>query len=191
MRVLVVEDHTMIREALVRLIECEIEGSQTMAAGTATEARKHLGWADRMVLDLSLPDLHGLRFLEQVRQERPELPVIVLTAFDEAAFRSRAAEMGVRIFLSKSDTTACLIAALLDPGVGEPARGSALEKLSPTEREVLLLLGQGYSNVEVARRLGIDDKTVYTHRRHLMFKLGLGGAQELLRYATLYYTSLD
>ncbi len=190
MRVLVVEDHTMIREALVRLIECEIEGSQTRAAGTATEARKHLGWAERMVLDLSLPDLHGLRFLEQVRREYRELPVIVLTAFDEAAFRNRAAELGASAFLSKSDASERLVEALRHPQ-GEPVAGCALEALSPTEREVLMLLGQGYSNPEVARRLDIDQKTVYTHRRHLMFKLGLAGAQELLRYATLYYASLD
>jgi len=191
MKVLVVEDHAMIREALVRLIECEIEGSQTRAAGTATEARRHLDWAERMVLDLSLPDLHGLRFLEQVRRERPDLPVIVLTAFDEAAFRSRAAELGVSAFLSKGDAASCLVAALLNPGGGGARAESALEALSPTEREVLLLLGQGYSNIEVARKLAIDEKTVYTHRRHLMFKLGLSGAQELLRYATLYYASLD
>jgi DNA-binding NarL/FixJ family response regulator len=181
----------MIREALVRLIECEIEGSRTRAAGTATEARKHLGWAERMVLDLSLPDLHGLRFLEQVRREYRDLPVIVLTAFDEAAFRNRAAELGVSDFLSKSDASERLVEALRRPGGGEVPGGSALEALSPTEREVLMLLGQGYSNPEVARQLAIDQKTVYTQRRHLMFKLGLVGAQELLRYATLYYAGFD
>jgi len=191
MRVLVVEDHAMIREALVRLIECELEGSQTRAAGTATEARKHLNWADRVVLDLSLPDLHGLRFLEQIRQVRANLPVIVLTAFDEAAFRSRAFELGVCTFLSKGDAATDLVAALREPTISNAREENALETLSPTEREVLLLLGQGHSNAEVAKRLAIDEKTVYTHRRHLMFKLGLGGAQELLRYATLYYASLD
>ena len=191
MRVLVVEDHAMIREALVRLIECEVEGSQTVAVGTATEARKHLPWAERLVLDLSLPDLHGMRFLEQVRREYPELPVIVLTAFDEVAFRSRAAELGASAFLSKGDAAARLVAALQDPAAAEPGSQNALETLSPTEREVLLLLGQGCSNAEVAEKLAIDEKTVYTHRRHLMFKLGLSGAQELLRYATLYYAGLD
>jgi len=193
MRVLVVEDHTMVREALLRLIECELESCETRAAGTATEARKHLDWADRMVLDLSLPDLHGLRFLEQVRDRRPDLPVVVLTAFDEPAFRSRASELGVGAFLSKGEESTRLVSALRQPPT-EPAReeaGSGLEPLSPTEREVLLLLGQGFSNQEVAARLAIDEKTVYTHRRHLMFKLGLSGAQELLRYATLYYAGLD
>jgi len=190
MRILLVEDHAMVREALARLIECELEGAEVKGVGTATEARGYLDWAERLLLDLSLPDLHGLRFLEEVRRDAPELPVVVLTAFDEAAFRGRAAELGVRAFLSKGDAATDLIAALdLDEDCTEG--GSELERLSPAEREVLLLLGQGCSNGEVARQMRIDEKTVYSHRRHLMFKLGLEGAQELLRYATLYYAGLD
>ncbi|WP_457636593.1 response regulator transcription factor [Oceanithermus sp.] len=191
MKVLVVEDHVMVREALVRLIQCEIEDSQIREASTATEARRYLPWAERVVLDLSLPDLHDLKFLEQIRREYAALPVVVLTAFDEAAFRKRAAELGVSAFLSKEDASRELIAALREPDAGEVRVGGALEALSPTEREVLLLLGQGCSNREVADKLAMDDKTVYSHRRHLMFKLGLDGAQELLRYATLYYAGLD
>jgi len=191
MKVLVVEDHAMIREALVHLIKREIDSSQIIAVGTATEAQKHLHWAERLVLDLSLPDLHGLRFMARVRQEQPRLPIIILTAFDEPAFRRRAAELGASAFLSKDNAAADLVASLCNPILNKNKNGYLLEILSPTERQVLLLLGQGYSNVEAAQKLAIDEKTVYTHRRHLMFKLGLSGAQELLRYATLYYASLD
>jgi len=180
----------MVREALAGLIEDELEEAEVKGVGTATEARGYLNWAERLLLDLSLPDLHGLRFLEQIRRDVPELPVVVLTAFDEAAFRSRAAELGVRAFLFKGEDAAELVAALRLDG-DRTGDGSGLERLSPTEREVLLLLGQGYSNSEVARQLQMDEKTVYSHRRHLMFKLGLEGAQELLRYATLYYAGLD
>ncbi len=192
MKILVVEDHAMVREGLVRIIEGAIPGAEIRAVGTATEAKGHLDWAERVLLDLSLPDQHGLRFLEEVGQSHPDLPVIILTAYDEPAFRTRAAEAGAAAFLSKNEPPEVLTAALADlsapPDAGVHPR---LERLSPTERQVLALFGQGLSNAEVARHLGIEEKTVYTHRRHLMFKLGLRSAQDLLRFATLYHAGLD
>lgn len=192
MKILVVEDHAMVREGLVRIIEGALPDAEIRAVGTATEAKGHLDWAERVLLDLSLPDQHGLRFLEEVGQTHPDLPVIILTAYDEPAFRTRAAEAGAAAFLSKNEPPEVLAAALADlsapPDTGAHPR---LERLSPTERQVLALFGQGLSNAEVARQLGIEEKTVYTHRRHLMFKLGLRSAQDLLRFATLYHAGLD
>ncbi|HGY09674.1 MAG TPA: response regulator transcription factor [Oceanithermus profundus] len=192
MKILVVEDHAMVREGLVRIIGEALPEAEVLAVGTATEARSHLDWAERVLLDLSLPDQHGLKFLEEVGQSHPDLPVVILTAYDEPAFRTRAAELGAAAFLSKNEAPEILAAALADlsspPDAGTHPR---LERLSPTERQVLALFGQGLSNAEVARQLGIEEKTVYTHRRHLMFKLGLRSAQDLLRFATLYHADLD
>ena len=191
MKILVVEDHAMVREGLVRIIGEALPEAEVLAVGTATEARSHLDWAERVLLDLSLPDQHGLKFLEEVGQSHPDLPVVILTAYDEPAFRTRAAELGAAAFLSKNEAPEILAAALADlsspPDAGTHPR---LERLSPTERQVLALFGQGLSNAEVARQLGIEEKTVYTHRRHLMFKLGLRSAQDLLRFATLYHADL-
>ncbi|WP_287409386.1 response regulator transcription factor, partial [Oceanithermus sp.] len=94
MKILVVEDHAMVREGLVRIIEGALPDADVRAVGTATEAKQHLDWAERVLLDLSLPDQHGLRFLEEIGVSHPDLPVIILTAYDEPAFRTRASEVG-------------------------------------------------------------------------------------------------
>lgn len=192
MNVLVVEDHQLVREGLVRLLCDALPGSEVRVAATAKEADPHLGWAERLLLDLSLPDTHGLRMLSEVNERFPDLPVIILTAHDETAFRVRARELGAAAFLSKNDSSEALIHALAelsgpDDGGGVPR----MEKLSPTEREVISLLGEGLINAQIAEKLGIEEKTVYTHRRHLMYKLGLENAQALLRFATLYYMSSE
>ncbi len=192
MKILIVDEHLMFRQGLAALLSRELAEVELRHAGTATEARRRLGWAERVTLGLSLPDQHGLRFLREIRPDYPELPVIVLTAFDEKAFRRRAAELGAAAFICKRQPFAEVLAALLHPqGCGEAADWSGLEPLSEAEREVLLLLGQGLANSEVAERLGIRLKTVYSYRRQLLLKLALPGASCLLRYAALYYSSLN
>ena len=187
MRVLVVEDHTLVREGLVRLLKEALPEVEVRAVGSAEEARPHLDWAERVLLDLSLPGIPGLSFLAELAENYPDLPVVILTAYDEPAFRARAEELGASAFLSKNEPPEKLIEAL--KGLA-PIQAPRLDRLSPTERAVLLLLGQGLSNAEVAERLGIEEKTVYTHRRHLMYKLGLKNASELIRFAALYHAGL-
>ncbi len=187
MRVLIVEDHALVREGISRLLQESFPGVVVRAVARAEEAKPHLAWAERVLLDLSLPGKPGLAFLAEIAETYPDLPVIVLTAYDEPAFRSRAEELGASAFLSKNEPPERLIQAL--NGL-LPFEGPRVDRLSPTEREVLLLLGQGLSNLEVARRLGVEEKTVYTHRRHLMYKLGLKNASELIRFAALYHAGM-
>jgi len=187
-RILVIEDHTLVREGLVRLLEEVLPEAEVRAVAGAEEALPHLDWAERVLLDLSLPGKPGLAFLAELAESHPDLPVVVLTAYDEPAFRARAEELGASAFLSKNDPPERLVEALR--GLASIEAPSP-DRLSPTERTVLLLLGQGLSNAEVAERLGIEEKTVYTHRRHLMYKLGIKNASELIRFAALYHTGLD
>lgn len=187
MRILVIEDHALVREGLLRLLAEALPEAEVRAVGSAEAASEHLDWAERVLLDLSLPGKPGLGFLAEIAESHPDLPVVILTAYDEPAFRARARQLGASGFLSKNAPPERLVEALR--GL-LPVQGPAHERLSPTEREVLMLLGQGLSTAEIAERLGIDEKTVYTHRRHVMFKLGLKNAQELLRYATLYHAGL-
>ncbi len=187
MRILVVEDHTLVREGLVRLLEEILPGAEIRAVESAEQAASHLDWAERVLLDLSLPGKPGLTFLAELAGSHPDLPVVVLTAYDEPAFKARAEELGASAFLSKNAPPERLVEAL--KGLASIEAPSP-DRLSPTERTVLLLLGQGLSNAEIAEKLGIEEKTVYTHRRHLMFKLGLKNASELIRFATLYHAGL-
>ncbi len=187
MRILVIEDHTLVREGLVRLLEEVLPEAEVRAVASAEEAEAHLDWAERVLLDLSLPGKPGLAFLAELAESHPDLPVVVLTAYDEPAFKARAEELGASAFLSKNAPPERLVEALR--GLASIEAPSP-DRLSPTERTVLLLLGQGLSNLEIAERLGIEEKTVYTHRRHLMFKLGLKNASELIRFAALYHAGL-
>jgi len=186
-RILVIEDHTLVREGLVRLLEEVLPEAEVRAVASAEEARAHLDWAERVLLDLSLPGLPGLSFLAELAERYPDLPVVVLTAYDEPAFRARAEELGASAFLSKNDPPERLVEAL--KGLAR-IEAPLPDWLSPTERTVLLMLGQGLSNAEIAKRLGIEEKTVYTHRRHMMYKLGLKNASELIRFAALYHAGL-
>ncbi len=189
MRILLVEDHHLVREGLTRLLREVLPDAQVRTAGCIAEARERLAWAERVLLDLSLPDGHGLGFLEEIAQQYPDLPVVILTAYDEPAFQRRAAALGAVAFLSKADPPDALRQALVE--LKGPARPVPYtDRLSPTEQQVLALLGEGLSTAQIARRLGVEEKTVYTHRRRLMFKLGLKSAQALVRFAALYHTGL-
>ncbi|MBB6096860.1 DNA-binding NarL/FixJ family response regulator [Deinobacterium chartae] len=182
MRVLIVEDHSLVRTGLRHLVEEALPGAQVREAASLSEARLRLEDIDHVLLDLSLPDGSGLDLLAEIGQR---VAVTVLTAFDSPAFRRRARDLGARAFLSKDARPEELRGALL--GLLEPPSVRGHERLTPRELEVLRELGAGRSSAQIARQLGMDEKTLYTHRRHLMQKLGLDGTAALLRYATLYW----
>lgn len=192
--VLLIEDHALLRAGIRQLIQQHRPDWQVLEAATLQDAREQLPQAQHIILDLSFPDGHGLHFLPEAVYYAP---TTILTAFDTPAFYRKALDLGASGFVSKTAHPDILTQTLLAVLPAEPSAQNftrpevrSHQRLSSRETEVLQLLGEGLSATELAERLEVDLKTVYTHRRHLMQKLGLADNQALIRYATLWWAGL-
>jgi len=201
-RILVVDDHALVRRGLIELLQGLPAGVQFGEAGTAAEALTlALGeqW-DVMLLDLGLPDRHGLDVLRELHAARPKLPVLVLTMFPEDQLALRVLEIGAAGYLTKESAPEELLRALervmaghtyLSPamteavadGLGGPPPAPH-EQLSDRELEVLRLLAAGRPITAISRQLGLSPKTVTTYRARLLHKLRMKSNAELTFYAT-------
>lgn len=199
-RVLVVDDHALIREGVARAIRRRVPGAVVVPADTAPAAIAAVereAWS-MVVLDLGLPGGGGeWGTLQRLRELRPALPILVLSMFPEEKMGVAAIERGASGYLCKTADRATVgeaalavlagrgyrsanLQSLLDAGGTSKAGGVAA--LSPRELEVLLALGQGDANKEIAARLGVGVTTVATYRARIMEKLKLNSAVELVRY---------
>ena len=157
---------------------------------------------DVLVLDLMLPGLSGLEVARRVRKESPRTRVVILSMFSELAYVAEALEAGAAGYVLKKSSAQQLVQAIreamagrrfLSPPLSEEAvelhrlrvKGvtDPFQTLTRREREVLQLVGEGLTSAEIAARLVISPRTVETHRRHLVRKLGLSGQASLVRYA--------
>lgn len=203
-RIVIAEDHQIVREGVISLLE---EISNYSVVGQAGEGRRALEVVEReepdlLVVDLSMPELNGLEVIRRVHRRFPEMGIVVLSIHDEAGYVARALQAGARGYLVKEDTTVHLVEAVERvTGGGEffsPDIRSRVEKLKaegrngPTdlvdeltdrEREILQLVAEGYTSKEIADRLYISPRTADTHRANVMEKLDLDGITELIRYA--------
>jgi two-component system, NarL family, response regulator LiaR len=191
-RVLLVDDHAVVREGLRAFLELQ-EGIEV--AGEAGDGREALAEAARLrpdviLMDLVMPELDGIGAMRSLREQLPNARVIVLTSFlDEdkllPALRSGAAGYLLKNAppqeLARAVRAAHAGEALIDPVVaarlvetlaadGEP---EPLDRLTPREREVLVLIGRGFPNKQIARELELSEKTVKTHVGHVLAKLGV------------------
>ncbi len=181
--VLLIEDHALVRSGLRGLVLDSFPEARILEASTLQEARSLLDQADHILLDVSLPDGNGLEFLPEATQHAR---VTVLTAFDTPAFRKKAMNSGAHAFLSKNASPEELKQAMLGVLV-MPTDTRKPDRMSPREQEVFLLIGLGLGNQEICDRLSMDEKTLYTHRRHIQQKLGLRDSQQLLHHAVVYH----
>lgn len=202
MRILVVDDHVLVRRGVSQLLGPELEDATFAEAGTAREALDLVEHddLDLMLLDLALPDRGGLELLADVRRLRPSLPIIVVSMYAEEQYAIRALRGGASGFISKgvapeeiiravrkvlaggryvSESLAELLAARLTGDDDQPAH----EVLSDRELQVLRLIGSGLSVKEIAAQLGLSHKTVSTYRARILAKLGLRTNAALVRYA--------
>ena len=191
-RVLVVDDHAVVREGLRAFLELQ-DGIEVVAdaadgqEAVETAARAH---PDVILMDLVMPRLDGIAAMRALRETAPEARVIVLTSFLDDDKLLPALRLGAAGYLLKNarpeEVTRAVRAAhagetLLDPVVASrlvetlAADGGEepLDRLTPREREVLVLLGRGFSNKLIARELGVAEKTVKTHVGHVLGKLGV------------------
>lgn len=201
-RVLIVDDHEVVRDGLKRMLDERADAVAFGDAGTAGEAlqlAREQDW-DVAVLDLSLGNRSGLEVLKDLKQVRPSLPVLVLTMHTEEQYARRAFKAGAAGYISKDSPRAELIAAIdkvrrggryVSPSLAERLildleRGSDRpphEILSDREFQVMCLIASGKTVGEIADMLALSDKTISTYRARILEKMGMKTNAELTYYA--------
>jgi DNA-binding NarL/FixJ family response regulator len=201
LRILIADDHELIRTALRGLIEAR-EGWEV--CGEAVNGREVIGLAeslqpDVIVLDLDMPELHGLEAARQIKATRPATELLIFTANVSEEMVHNAFAAGVTTYISKNDISDHLVSAIEATGEHKTFLTERISKivterylypereikrrLTPRERMVLQLLAEGKTNADVARLLQLSVRTVEVHRATMMTKLGLESFAELVRYA--------
>jgi DNA-binding NarL/FixJ family response regulator len=195
-RVLLVDDHPLVRVGLARLIESEPTLMVCGQAGSLAEVRGLIVQVDpdAVVLDLMLKDGSGLELLKSLLREFPHLRVLVLSMHDQRVYAERCIKAGARGYLMKEEASELAIQALrsvaaggvfLSPSLSRPGAHARapLESLSDREMRVFELVGEGLPTRAIAERLALSDKTVEAHKANIKKKLGIGHAAELARVA--------
>ncbi len=200
-RVLLAEDHQVVREGLRALLakEPEIE-----IVGEAADGLQAVELAARLqpqvvVMDLGLPGLTGADATRRLRKGQPEVQVVVLSMHDDAPTVDAALHAGARGYVLKGAGVEHLLQAIrtvlrgevyLSPGVSDyvlqgylSAQRAATDPLTDREREILKLVAEGFTGREIAERLGLKAKTVENHRAHICEKLDVHTTAGLVRYA--------
>ena len=203
LRILVVDDHAVVRRGVRSLLESH-EG--WVVCGEATNGRDAVEQTRRLrpdvvVMDLSLPDLNGLDATRQILKDAPEIEVLVLTMHHSEELARNVLQAGARGYVLKSDADENLITAVdslrqhkpfLTSTVTEFVLGDYVRRgedvqdnfvLTAREREIVQLIAEGRSNKEAASTLGISVKTIEAHRANIMRKLQLRSVSDLVRYA--------
>jgi len=203
-RVLIADDHIIVRSGLRLLLEAEPDIDVVGEALDGNEAlslvEKH--HPDVVLMDISMPGMDGLEATRRIKAGWPEIKVLVLTMHRSDEYFFEMLKAGASGYILKGAETSELIQAVRVVGRGEvflyPTMAQKLVKdylnfvqwgeesgssLSPREKEILTLLAEGYSNKEIAEKLVISPSTIHSHRSNLMTKLGLNNRRELIRYA--------
>ena len=209
-RVLVADDHAIVREGLKRILENQ-EGIEV--AGEATNGHEVLervraGGFDILMLDLSMPGKSGIELIKQVKDESPKLRVLVLTMHEEDQYAVRAIRAGASGYLTKESAPGQLVSALrrlaqgrlyISPNVAEQLAldvqahddEAPHRHLSDREFEVFQLLVAGRSISDIAGQLHLSVKTVSTHKTRILQKMSMASVADLVRYAILHRLSAE
>jgi len=197
-RVLIVDDHELLRAGLRSRLECEPGIAVVGEADTAERAVLLAGrlQPDLVVLDLLLPRKSGDEVIPELAEVAPEARVLVVSSQAAPSSVRRALSAGAAGYLPKRSSDRELVAAIrlvadgggyVDPELGAklvtPNGSPALDPLSERERDIIQLLALGYTNQEIGGKLFISVRTVDTHRAHIMRKLQLGTRAELVMFA--------
>ena len=210
-RILLIDDHPIMRHGLAQLIHAESDLKVCGEAGSAGEGLRMVAEKkpDLVIADLTLPDKHGLEFIKDLQVMQPETLVLVLSMHDEALYAERALRAGARGYVMKETAADTLIKAsrrVLDGGIylsdkmagvmlemvaghRRQATASPLERLTDREIEVLQLIGQGKPTRHIAEHLHVSVRTIDAHRAHIKDKLQLPDGSALVRYAVRWMES--
>lgn len=201
-RALIADDHAVVRRGLIELLKEEIPDIEFSEAGTSEEAltllKKH-NWAI-VILDISMPGTSGLDILADLKEVRPNVPVLFLSVHPEEQFAKRAIQAGAAGYLTKESVPAELVKAVrkvlsggryiseeltdrLARELGHRSWPAGHESLSTREFQILRMLASGMGSTEIAKELAISVKTVSTYRARILLKLNLKSTADLIRYA--------
>jgi len=207
-KVLLVDDHPIVRQGLGQLINEEPDLSIVGEAEDFQQALAAIDTAnpDVAIVDISLKDRSGIELIKEIRAKRPDLPILVLSMHDESLHAERVLRAGAKGYIMKQEATEQVMNAIRRVLRGEVylsermssrmvnrlvagpqnVGGSPIERLSDREFEVFKMIGQGVGPSEIAEKLGLSVKTVETHRERIKEKLNLASGSELIRYAMQY-----
>ena len=210
-RILIVDDHPIVRQGLAELINHEndlVVCGQAEDAHEAMKAIKDLS-PSMAIIDISLKETSGLELIKDTHSQYPDLPVLALSMHDEMLYAERALRAGAMGYIMKQEATENVIVAVrrilggeiyvsdkmaarmvrkLVTGQIEPTT-SQVESLSDRELEVFHLIGKGHGTRQISERLHLSVKTIETYRAHIKEKLNLADAAELLQYAIQWASS--
>jgi two-component system response regulator NreC len=204
-RLLLVDDHTVVRVGLRLMLQSEADIEILGEAGSAAEAieaAERLG-PDVILMDIGLPDLSGIDATREIKQRFPKIAVVALTIHEDQEYFFKMLEAGASGYVPKRAAPDELLTAIRSAAVGEvylypslakllvrdfldqthPEAATPANELTGREQEVLTYLAEGASNMEIAAALVISPKTVERHRENIMRKLNLHSRSELVRYA--------
>ena len=204
-KVLLVEDHPVMRQGLVMLIEQE---NDLTVCGEAEDVHGALEAIDQqgpniVVVDISLKESSGLELIKDIKVRWPDLAVLVLSMHDESFYAERALRAGARGYVTKAEASAKVIDGIRQVlsgnvyvsekvaskmltrlvGAGTDLEKFPIDSLSDREFQIFELIGQGVETRDIAKQLHVSVKTVEAHREHIKKKLNLDSATELLKYA--------
>jgi DNA-binding NarL/FixJ family response regulator len=204
-RIFVVDDHPIVRQGLMQLINAESDLEIVGQGEDAYQALKLIRQLrpDLTLLDISLKDTGGIELLKEMRAQDPELRVLILSMHDESLYAERALRAGARGYVMKQEAPQLLLHAirkvlngevyvsdkmsgvLLQRMVGNRKPGGALpmDRLTDREMEIFRMIGAGMTVKEIAEKLFLSAKTIEAHREHIKEKLSLKTSAELLRFA--------
>jgi DNA-binding NarL/FixJ family response regulator len=211
-RIMIVDDHPLVRQGLAALIRMEPDLDISAEAGSAEETLQALAQdvPDLMLLDISLPGTNGLDLLKDLRSRHREMPVLVISMHEESVYAERVLRVGAHGYIMKHERGEKILEAIRsvlggvpyfsqdlvdampkEPVSGKPETGSwtDLKELSNRELQVYTYIGEGLATRKIAERLRLNVKTIHVYREHIKRKLGFRNAPELVHHATHWVRS--
>jgi DNA-binding NarL/FixJ family response regulator len=204
-RILIVDDHPIVRQGIAQLINRESDLHVCCEAGDADHAMERMKGCehDIAIVDISLVGASGIELIQMMRQRGYELPILVMSMHDESLYAERALRAGARGYIMKQEATEKILTAIRQILHGEiyvsdkmrsrmlqrlidnraDTDASPVANLSNRELEILRMVGQGLGTGAIARELKRSVKTIEAHRANIKDKLGLKTAAELVRFA--------
>ncbi|MGQ0703985.1 MAG: response regulator [Gemmatimonadales bacterium] len=200
MKLLLADDHHLVVQGLKSLLQPKHEVVGVAHTGPDTLELVSRQQADCLLLDMSMPEGNGLDLIAPIKARQPGLKVIIVTMYVDQALAEAAMQRGADGFVPKDAGIEVLESALAEVMAGRhyvardalkrraltpEEQGLGLEQLSPRQRQIVLLLGEGKSNAEISQATDLDEKTITFHRTNIRRALGIPNEAGLVRWATL------